>query len=45
MINAVGSPPPTRGTRKIYADEFRVKGITPAYAGNTTDADLALIDK
>ena len=31
-----GSPPPTRGTLTRGSKEITAKGITPAYAGNTS---------
>ena len=31
----LGSPPPTRGTLLAHPAQFWMKGITPAYAGNT----------
>ena len=34
-LNAVGSPPPTRGILKFNAPLLFCTGITPAYAGNT----------
>ena len=33
--DAVGSPPPTRGTPKNVKETFEKIRITPAYAGNT----------
>ena len=31
----LGSPPPTRGARHVFAAQERLVGITPAYAGST----------
>ena len=40
-IHIQGSPPPTRGTRKIPVIQFVAVGITPAYAGNTNTNNIA----
>ena len=32
-----GSPPPTRGTQLLFEALINFTGITPAYAGNTSN--------
>ena len=36
-LSVMGSPPPTRGTLSILAVSDKLCGITPAYAGNTSE--------
>ena len=39
-LSSSGSPPPTRGTPAQPSGDVNLKGITPAYAGNTLSASL-----
>ena len=40
-----GSPPPTRGTQDYFYSDTDSNRITPAYAGNTGDAQKTLSNK
>ena len=35
LYTRLGLPPPTRGTLVLFLDTYLLRGITPAYAGNT----------
>ncbi len=42
LLALAGSPPPTRGTLRVVTHVDHRHGITPAYAGNTCDAENAV---